>query len=316
MTTVLVTGANGFVGSTLCRVFAEHGLRVRAALRSPHQDAAETDVTIVGNIGPKTEWESALAGVDTVVHLAARAHVLHDTAGRDAYFDTNTAGTLRLAATAARAGVRRFVFLSSIKVNGERTGAQPFRESDVPAPLDAYGESKWLAERGLHDIAARSALEMASVRVPLVYGPGVRANFLRLMNLVRRGVPLPFGAIDNKRSLIGIWNLCDVLLRLTTVARLPAQTFLASDDRDLSTPELIGLLATAMSRRPRLVNVPPALLQVIGRVTGRGPEIARLCESLCVDVSETRRLLAWKPPMSVEDGLARTVKWFEPQGKN
>jgi len=312
---VLVSGANGFVGSRLCRSFTEHGLRVRAALRVGHQCADVADVTVIGNIGPDTDWEPALVGVDTVVHLAARTHVLHDSASRDAYFDTNTAGTLRLATAAARAGVRRFVFLSSIKVNGERTGAQPFKTSDIPAPLDAYGESKWLAEQGLRDIAATSALEMAVVRTPLVYGPGVRANFLRLMGLVRSGVPLPFGAIENKRSLIGVWNLCDVLLRLATIDRLPAQTFLASDDRDLSTPELIRLLAAAMGRRPRLMNVPRALLQALARVTGRGPEIARLCESLRVDVSATRSLLAWEPPMSVEEGLARTVRWFEGEGE-
>lgn len=315
MTRVLVTGANGFVGSTLCRTFTEGGLRVRAAVRTAQQCPDAADLTIVGNIGPNTEWESALAGVDVVVHLAARAHVLNDTAGRDAYFDTNTAGTLRLAAAAARAGVRRFVFLSSIKVNGERTGAQPFRAGDVPAPLDAYGESKWLAEQGLHEVAAKSPLEMAVVRPPLVYGPGVRANFLRLMSLVRRGLPLPFGAIENKRSLISIWNLCDVMLRLTTVARLPAHTFLVSDDRDLSTPELIRQLAAAMARRPRLVNLPAAWLQAVGRVAGRGPEIARLCESLRVDVGETRGLLAWKPPLSVEEGLMRTVRWFEGEGR-
>jgi nucleoside-diphosphate-sugar epimerase len=314
MTTVLVTGANGFVGRTMCRMLSEHGLRVRAALRSQAgcEHAAET--AIVGNIGPGTEWEPALAGVDTVVHLAARTHVLNDTAGSDAYFDTNTAGTLRLGDAAVRAGVRRFVFLSSIKVNGEQTRAEPFTADDVPAPLDAYGESKWRAEQGLLDIAAKSSLGMAIVRTPLVYGPGVRANFLRLMHMVRRGVPLPFGALNNERSLIGVWNLCDLLLKLTTMPRLPAHTFLVSDGHDLSTPELIRLLAAAMGRRARLVNVPPSWLRAAGRVTGRGPEIARLCDSLRVDVTGTRRLLGWEPPMSVEEGLARTARWLEGEG--
>lgn len=311
MTTVLVTGANGFVGSTLCRVFSAQGLRVRAALRAPHPRADAADAAVVGNIGPLTDWDAALAGVNTVVHLAARTHMLNDAENSDAYFETNTAGTLRLADAAVRAGVRRLVFLSSIKVNGEHTGAQPFRPDDVPAPRDPYGESKRLAEQGLHGIAAKSSLELAIVRTPLVYGPGVRANFLRLMGLVRRGVPLPFGAVRNERSLVGVWNLCDVLLRLTTVATLPAHTFLVSDNRDLSTPELIRLLATAMGRRARLVNVPRALLQAVGQLTGRGPEIARLCDSLRVDVTRTRRLLAWEPPISVEEGLARTARWFE-----
>lgn len=314
MTSLLVTGAHGFVGSTLCKVFSAQGLRVRAASRVAQPCAHAADTFAVGNIGRLTDWDPALAGVDTVVHLAARTHVLNDSDNGDAYFETNTAGTLRLADAAVRAGVRRLVFLSSIKVNGEHTGAQPFRPNDVPAPRDSYGESKRAAEEALQDIAARSSLELAILRTPLVYGPGVRANFLRLMGLVRRGVPLPFGAIENQRSLIGVWNLCDMLLRLTTVATLPAQRFLVSDNRDLSTPDLIRMLATAMGRRARLVNIPPALLRAVGQVAGRGPEVARLCDSLRVDVTETRRLLAWEPPMSVEEGLARTARWFESEG--
>jgi nucleoside-diphosphate-sugar epimerase len=314
MTTVLVTGANGFVGRTLCQTFGEQGLRVRAALRTAHLGVDAAEIVVVGDIGHRTQWDAALVGIDVVVHLAARTHVLNDADNSDAYFEANTAGTLQLAESAVRAGVRRLVFLSSIKVNGERTGAQPFRADDVPAPRDTYGESKRLAEQGLHDIAAKSSLELAIVRTPLVYGPGVRANFLRLMGLVRKGIPLPFGATDNKRSLIAVWNLCDVMLRLTTIARLPAHTFLVSDDRDLSTPELIRLLAISMGRPARLVNVPRPLLRALGLVTGRGPEIARLCDSLRVDVTETRRLLAWEPAVSVEDGLARTVRWFEGEG--
>ena len=315
MTTLLVTGANGFVGRTLCMVFRENGLRVRAALRAERPCADADETALVGDIGSGTDWDQALAGIDTVVHLAARTHMLNDANNSDAYFETNTTGTLRLADAAVRAGVRRLVFLSSIKVNGEFTGAEPFRPDDVPVPRDSYGRSKHLAEKGLHDIAAKSSLDLAVVRIPLVYGPGVRANFLRLMGLVRRGVPLPFGAVENKRSLIGVWNLCDALLQLTTVPKLPAHTFLVSDDRDLSTPELIRLLATAMGQRARLVNVPRAFLQAVGRITGHGPEIARLCDSLRVDVTETRRLLSWEPPMSVEEGLARTVQWFESGGK-
>jgi UDP-N-acetyl-alpha-D-quinovosamine dehydrogenase len=317
---VLVTGATGFVGSTLCAMLTQSGFRVRAAVRAGASPAAGRSSAVqtvpVGDIGPDTDWSGPLADVDLVIHAAARAHVLHDSPANEAlYRQTNTAGTVRLATEAARLGVRRFVYLSSIKVNGEETAEHPFKATDEPHPLDPYGDSKWRAEQALLDLSRRSPLEVVIVRPPLVYGPGVRANFLRLMRWVEAGYPLPLGAVRNRRSLVSVWNLCDLLAHTLRAPAAANATWLVSDGEDLSTPELIRRLASAMRRPARLLPVPESMLRLVGGLTGRSGEVHRLCSSLQVDTEPTRARLGWSPPVSVEEGLSRTVTWFLNQAR-
>lgn len=311
MIRVLVTGAGGFVGSQLCEALARCDYMVRAALRrSTPLPPGATESTMVGEIGRTTDWAEALDGIDCVIHLAARVHVLGAGAELEsAYMETNAHGSQCLAQAAASRGVRRFVHLSSIKVNGERTVSRPFRHDDVPAPADAYGRSKLMAERALESAAAGTAMSFVSVRSPLVYGAGVRANFLRLMTWVDRRLPLPLGAIHNRRSLISVWNLCDLLVKLVSAPQLTG-TCLASDGEDFSTPELIRRLARAMDRRALLVPVPASLLRGMGRLAGREEGIMRLCDSLVVDTAPTFRALAWQPPLSTDAGLSRTAEWY------
>jgi nucleoside-diphosphate-sugar epimerase len=316
MSRVVVTGSTGFVGRALCEALAASGNVVRAVLRNDvptPRGAAER--TVVGEISSRTDWKQALAGASAVVHLAARVHVMHDgPSNTDAYMETNALGTLRLAEQCIEAGVRRLVFLSSIKVNGEEEGARAYTALDQPQPQDAYARSKWFAERQLLDMAARTALEVVIVRPPLVHGPGVRANFLRLLRWIDRGVPLPLGAVRNRRSLVSLANLCDFLGHVLIHPAASSRVWLTSDEESLSTPELIRRIATHMSRSPRLLPVPPLLLKAAGVLTGRSAEIARLCGSLTVDISPARSELGWSPPVSADGGLARTVEWYLREG--
>lgn len=311
-TRVLLTGATGFVGSILCDALARSGYLVRAALRSDRlmpESAAEH--VVVGDITPFTDWSAALRGVDSVVHIAARAHVLHDSGDNsDLYVETNARGTLRFADAAAQLGVRRFIYLSSIKVNGEETTGHAFTPLDEPRPQDAYGMSKWLGEKSLMEVTARTAMRAVIVRSPLVYGPGVRANFLRLLRWVDKEWPLPLGAIGNRRSLVSIWNLCDLLVQLLKSPSAPGRTWMVSDGEDLSTPELVRRIGKAMGRRVTLLPVPVGLLHLLGGLAGRKAEVARLCGSLAIDISQTRRELGWSPPVTVDEALSRTVDWY------
>ena len=315
-TRVLVTGATGFVGSALCGMLGDSRYTVRAALRSDRPvPVAVAEKVVVGEIGATTDWTEALRGIDRVVHLAARAHVLGDAAANSArYFTTNVDGTAGLAEAAASAGVRRFVYVSSVKVNGEGGSVAAYTSGDAPHPKDAYGESKWQAEQRLAAIAAASSMETVIVRPPLVYGPGVRANFLRLMSWVDRQWPIPLGAVRNERSLVSVWNLCDLLLRVLEHADAAGNTWMVSDGRDLSTPELIRHIGIAMNKQARLVPVPVALLRAGAALSGRGAEVARLCGSLTVDIGPTMRALQWSPPMSLEQGLALTARWYLGRG--
>ena len=312
MTRVLVTGATGFVGQTLCGVLARSGYIVRAALRSDRAlPPGISETAVVGDIGATTDWRAALRGLDVVIHVAARAHVLHDSsANSNLYVETNVHGTERLADASAQAGVRRFVLLSSVKVNGEETMEHAYTTDDEPRPRDAYGSSKWHAEERVRGVAKRTGMEAVIVRPPLVYGPGVRANFLRLLRWVDKERPLPLGAIANSRSLVSVWNLCDLLVRLLEHPRAPDRTWMVSDGEDLSTPELIRRIARAMNRRVRLVPVPIGLLTLLGVLTGRQAEIARLGSSLAVNIEHTRHELEWTPPMRVDEAIARTVTWY------
>lgn len=310
MTRVLVTGATGFVGRELCETLARCGYRVRAALRSDRAvPACIAEKVLVGEIGAFTDWSAALEGVDYVVHAAARVHVMND-AAVDLYFETNAHGTRHLATAAAHAGVTRFIFLSSVKVNGEETLGHAYLATDTPGPKDAYGQSKLAGEKSIQEIGTSTAMETVIVRPPLVYGPGVRANFLRLLRWVDRSRPLPLGSIENTRSLISIWNLADLLLRLLQHPAAPGKVWMASDGMDLSTPALIRTIAREMNRHVRLLPVHPGLLRLAGAMLGKKAEIGRLCGSLAVDIEPTRRELDWIPLVSVDESIARTVAWY------
>jgi nucleoside-diphosphate-sugar epimerase len=311
---VLVTGATGFVGGALVRrLVADHACKgvVVAVRRKVDPWPEEVRQTLVGDLLPTTYWGLALQCVDVVVHCAARAHVMHETAGDAlaAYRAVSVDGSRRLAEQAAAAGVRRLVYLSSIKVNGEETvpGAS-FSFSDRPAPEDAYGISKWEAEQALWEVSAKTGLEVVIVRPPLVYGPGVKGNLARLLKLVRSGLPLPLGGLQNMRSLIGLDSLVDLLIRCVDHPEAAGQTFLVSDGEDLSTPDLIRHMAAAMNRSPRLFPVPVSLLRLAGGALGKRAEIDRLVESLQIDSSHTRRVLGWTPPVSVQEGIRRMVQ--------
>jgi UDP-4-keto-D-QuiNAc 4-reductase len=311
MTRVLVTGATGFVGSVLCELLAQSGYVVRAALRSERSlPGCIAEKVVTGDIGAAADLGAALAGVDAVIHAAARTHVLHDSPrNAELYTQVNARGTVLLAQAAAQAGVRRFVYLSSVKVNGEET-ARAYSADDEPCPQGAYGVSKWLGEKGLQEVASTTGLQAAIVRPPLVYGPGVGANFLRLLRWVDSGWPLPLGGISNRRSLVSVWNLCDLLARALTHPAAAGRVWMVSDGDDLSTVELIGRLATLMGRRVRLLPVPVGALRALAAVMGRAAEIDRLCGSLRVDITPTRRVLEWTPPVPLAEGLARTVGWY------
>jgi len=310
---IAVTGASGFVGQALCADLRSRGMLVRPLVRAVPSLPTDAETVAVGDIGAETDWSAALAGVDCVIHCAARAHVLKERAVNPlaAFRVVNVVGTRKLAEKAATMGVRRLIFLSSIGVLGVNTnGREPFSIADSPAPRENYGISKWEAEETLWQVAAQTDLEVVVIRPPLVYGPGVRANFLRLLQLVKCGLPLPLGAVDNLRSLVSLDNLVDLLIRCVDHPSAAGHTFLVSDDHDISTPELIFNLADLMGRKARLLPVPPRMLRLGGRLLGRLPEIERLIGSLQVNILHTRERLNWTPPMSVEEGLYRTVRAF------
>jgi UDP-N-acetyl-alpha-D-quinovosamine dehydrogenase len=216
---------------------------------------------------------------------------------------------------AARAGVRRFIYLSSVKVNGEETSGAPYTATDTPNPQDSYGISKWLGEQRLQEVAAATGMEVVIVRSPLVYGSGVRANFLRLMRLVDRQVPMPLGAIRNRRSLVSVWTLCDLLSNVLLNPAAAGQTWMVSDGEDLTTPDLISRIGRAMNRQVRFLPVPAGVLMFCGMLLGKRAELARLCGSLSVDIGPTRERLGWSPPISVDEGIARTVAWYLGRGR-
>ena len=304
---VMVTGASGFVGRHLCRVLDHSRLPLRPVVRDSSKIIDKR--AIVVDIHAATDWSTVLNGVTAVVHLAARVHVMQEFEKEPlrAFRTVNVDGTLNLARQAAEAGVKRFVFLSSIKVHGEKTGDTPFSPSDPPVPIDPYGISKLEAERGLQEIARATGLEVVIIRPPLVYGREAGGNFGRLRKLAVKGLPLPLGAVHNKRSLIGIENLCDcirVCLEHPGAIKVP---LLVSDNQDVSTPNLIRMLATSVNRSIMLPPVPVDLLRLMAKLCGREQELNRLTENLQVDCTETMRLLNWIPPVSLEQGIRRSV---------
>lgn len=314
MTRVLVTGASGFVGRALCADLARRGHAVVAAVRA--MDKAEGIVcaraVAVGDIGPETDWRDALAGVGAVVHAAARVHVMGEKgeASRAAHARVNVAGTRRLAEAAQAAGVRRFVFIGTVKAMGETNGdGPPFVESDPPRPAadDFYGQSKLEAERLLIALSRAGALETVILRPPLVYGPGVGANFAALMTLCRLGLPLPLASIANRRSLLFIGNLTDAVARVLDHPAAPGEIFFLSDGEDVSVPELIRKIAAAQGRPARLFPFPPALLRAVAVLAGQGAAAGRLLDSLAVDSRKSRDRLGWRPPFTLDEGLTRTA---------
>lgn len=313
--TILVTGASGFVGQSVCSRLLGQGFAVRAAVRSIDSipSAEGLDVVAVGEIDAQTEWDVALKGVDSVIHCAARAHVMHQSEEEalEAYRMVNVSGTLRLAEQAAALSTRRLVFLSSIKVNGEKTRFdKPFLYSDMPAPDGLYGLSKWEAEQALWALSVRTGLEVVVVRAPLTYGPGVKGNLLRLLRWVESGMPLPLGMVQNQRSMMGLYNLTDLMLRCVEHPAAIGQTFLASDGDDLSTPQLIRLIAEGLNRSAHLLPAPVALLQASGLVLGKRGDIDRLVCSLQVDIGHTQSQLSWTPKVSVTDGVQEMARWY------
>lgn len=303
-TACLVTGATGFIGTNLIAHLVEHGrFQVRGALRRAGGEmAVGSERVVVGDLEPDTNWQHALADVNTVVHLSARVHVMNDPAADPLaeFRRVNVAGTLNLARQAAGAGVMRFVFLSSVKVHGERG---VFTESHPPMPTDPYGVSKSEAESALRRLAAETGMEVVIIRAPLVYGPGVKANFRALMRAVARGVPLPLGAIHNRRSLVALGNLVDFIIVCMEHPSAANETFLVSDGEDLSTTDLIRRMGCALGRPARLIPVPESVLMAGAFLLGRRNVAQRLLGSLQLDIHKARSLLGWTPPVSVDEGL-------------
>lgn len=308
---ILVTGANGFVAEACLRLLGANGMPLRAALRSEWPLPNGVESVVVGDIGPDTDWQKALAGVEAVIHTAARVHVMREQATDPlaAFRRVNVEGTLNLARQAADAGVRRFIFLSSIKVNGESTlPEQPFRADHAPKPLDAYGQSKWEAEQGLSAIARETGMEVVIIRPPLVYGPRVKGNFRSMLNAVQKGMPLPLGGLKNRRSLVFVDNLADLIRECLTHPAAANGVFLVSDGEDVSTSTLLMNCASAMGRRARLFPLPDKLLFIVARLLGREAALSRLCGSLQVDIEPTCSRLHWTPPVPFRQALKITVQ--------
>lgn len=310
---ILVTGATGFVGSCLLTKLGQlAGIYVLGARRDD-QPFVDHPTAVVGDINNDTDWRKAVHGQGVVIHSAARVHVMNDTSCDPLaeFRKVNVEGTLNLAQQAAAAGVRRFIFISSIKVNGEGTtvGAPYFADAQ-PTPMDPYGISKMEAEQGLRALAAETGMEVVIIRPVLVFGPGVKANFLNMMRWLHKGVPLPFGAIDNRRSLVALDNLVDLIVTCIDHPAAANQTFLVSDGEDLSTSELLRRMGSALGKPARLLPVPSRLLEVGAAMLGKQALAQRLCGSLQVDISKTRELLNWTPPVSVDEALRKTAKHF------
>ncbi|MDH1657960.1 SDR family oxidoreductase [Pseudomonas mosselii] len=312
---ILLTGASGFVGKAVLGKLLERGEAVVVALRHGSEVQGKgAEQFRFAQLDGGTEWKAALGRVDTVIHSAARVHVMNDT-DRDplaTFRRVNVEGTLNLARQAAKAGVKRFIFISSIKVNGEGTPkGRPYTADDQPAPSDPYGISKREAEDALRSLALESGMEVVIIRPVLVYGPGVKANFLSMMRWLEKGVPLPLGAIDNRRSLVALDNLADLIATCVDHPNAANQTFLVSDGEDLSTSALLRRMAFALGRPARLIPVPAGLLKFGCSILGKRSLSQRLCGSLQVDIEKNRSLLGWTPPVSVDEALRLTARNYQ-----
>ena len=310
---ILVTGANGFIGTQLTETLANSGHQVRSTARSITPNSPITREIITCDLESADSLDHLTTGCDAIVHLAGRAHVMSDNpaTSESLYLSANVDVTRRLAQSAARTGVKRMILMSSVKVNGESTTIDsPFTSQDTPNPQDPYGRSKTQAEQTLWDVASTSGLEGVVIRPPLVYGPGVRANFASLIGIVDRGIPLPLGSIQNKRSFVSVDNLIDCIETTLQTPNAGGQTFLVSDGQDLSTPELIRAIASSLHKSPMLIPIPTALLKLAATTAGKRNAYDRLCGSLTVDIALTKQKLSWTPPFTVQDSLQRTVDAF------
>jgi nucleoside-diphosphate-sugar epimerase len=311
----LLTGPAGFIGIPLCKRLLADTFLVSGTVRSEKSKKRLPPGVIpvpLGAIGPDTDWSEALKNIDTVIHLAARVHVMHDNAADPLaeFRSVNVSGTEHLARMAAATEVKRFIFLSSVKVHGEET-AKHYLEETPPAPKDPYAVSKVEAEVALKKVADETGLEVVVIRPPLVYGPGVKANFLKIMHAIQRGTPLPLASISNRRSLIYVGNLVDAIASCCTHPKAAGQTYLVSDGEDVSTPDLVRRIAEAMDTPARIFPFPPGLIRLAGRLTGKSSQVDRLLGSLTVDSSKIRRELSWQPPYTMEHGLKETAEWFK-----
>jgi len=315
MTKVLITGVNGFVGKSLGDKLVSKGFNVNGAVRSlvPVDFPEAITKFVIKDIDSKTDWQNALEAVNVVIHLAARVHVMKDTAidALSEFRRVNVEGTLNLARQAVEAGVQRFIFISSIKVIGEGTVlGQLYSAEDQPAPVDPYGISKREAEDALRQLASETGMEVVIIRPPLIYGPGVKANFQSMMYWLDKGIPLPLGSIHNQRSLVALDNLIDLIVTCILHPAAANQTFLAGDGEDLSTTELLRRMAAALGKKAWLVPVPSFLLVWGASLVGKQAIAQRLCGSLQVDISKARELLGWKPPVNVDEGLRKTAQYY------
>lgn len=309
---ILVTGATGFVGAHLVEFLKEQGHDVTSVFRSASARSNDTKCIYIGSIDSATKWDEKLVGFDVVIHCAARAHIMDDIATDplEAYREVNTRGTINLAKACDKAGVSTFIYVSSVKVNGESTtGRSHFSPEDKPEPLDFYGVSKAEAERELQTLKISSKMAVTIIRPPLIYGPGVKANFASLIRLAKSFLPMPFGLLNkNRRSMVSIYNLADFVNVCLSHDSSKNETFLISDGDDMSTLRLFKILKTAHGRRSLLIPIPPSVFFLVGFIFRRKGLADRLCGSLQVDISKSYRLLGWQPPYSPEEGLARTVK--------
>ena len=312
---ILVAGAIGSIGSRVVDVVNSDELFTAiAAVRNKNNHLDNNiESVLVDSLGPNNSWQKALNNIDVVIHTAARVHIMSDTAKDPLieYRKVNVDGTLNLARQAAFADVKRFIFLSSIKVNGEETDLEhPFTEDETPLPVDPYGISKYETELGLYELAKKTGMEIVCIRPPLVYGPGVKANFLSMMRWLSLGVPLPFGAVYNKRSLVALDNLVDLIVTCIDHPSAANQTFLVSDDEDLSTSDLLHRLAVALRKKSYLLPINQNILELSFSLLGKRNLVQRLCGSLQVDVSKAKKVLNWTPPVSVDEGLRKTAQHF------
>lgn len=313
MRNVLITGANGFIGRAVMARFLDEGCGVRGSVRSESLASQNENFVFVPDLSDTTDWSLVLKGINTVVHTAARVHVMNDLALEPLteYRKINLNGTIKLANQCVEAGVERFVFLSSVKVCGERTEVGvPFKIEDDPAPVDPYGISKMETERELFALAQDTNLEIVVIRPPLVYGPGVKANFRNMMLWIDRGFPLPLGSINNKRSLVALDNLVDFIITCSVNPNAGNNSFFVSDGDDVSTPELVRYLSQALGRNSRIFSLPEAILALGAKLIGKEAAFQRLCGSLQVDISRSHSVLGWKPLVSIEEGMKRVANGY------
>jgi nucleoside-diphosphate-sugar epimerase len=315
MSKILITGVTGFVGQAVCKRLRLDGIHVLAGTtRQPDSDAGPELVPLyhVPEIGPETDWTQAVSGAEIVIHLAARVHIMKEQSSNPftVFSRVNSEGTKALAEQAAEAGVKRFVFISTVKVAGETSPNTGFTEMDLARPEDDYSTSKWHAEQALADIAKTTEMEIVILRPPLVYGPGVKGNFNSLFKVVRAGIILPLGSIQNKRSLLFVGNLADAIASVVVHPDAGNQTFFVSDAENISTPELIQRISGSLGKKTCVRNFPLSLLKIGGFLIGKSNTINRLIRTLTIDINHIRTHLGWQPPFTMEEGLKETAKWF------